>query len=164
MEQLIKTAQDNDILIVDMRMKGKQGAMSQCTDGMCIIAIDPHKVKSIADRKEKTVHELGHCMTGAFYDATCPVIPPWQMRTPCYSVGCDPHVHQKNAYKSDQKRPYRALAISRLLQRDRAFYERCPDLLRALQRRISITKSSLMRFFRIRELSLLKIYLPSYYA
>lgn len=51
MEQLIKTAQDNDILIVDMRMKGKQGAMSQCTDGMCIIAIDPHKVKSIADRK-----------------------------------------------------------------------------------------------------------------
>ena len=50
MEQLIKTAQDNDILIVDMRMKGKQGAMSQCTDGMCI-------------------------MTGAFYDATCPVIP-----------------------------------------------------------------------------------------
>ena len=46
MEQLIKTAQDNDILIVDMRMKGKQGAMSQCTDGMCIIAIDPHKVKS----------------------------------------------------------------------------------------------------------------------
>lgn len=36
-----------------MRMKGKQGAMSQCTDGMCIIAIDPHKVKSIADRKEK---------------------------------------------------------------------------------------------------------------
>ena len=75
MEQLIKTAQDNDILIVDMRMKGKQGAMSQCTDGMCIIAIDPHKVKSIADRKEKTVHELGHCMTGAFYDASCPVIP-----------------------------------------------------------------------------------------
>ena len=65
MEQLIKTAQDNDILIVDIRMKGKQGAMSQCTDGMCIIAIDPHKVKSIADRKEKTVHELGHCMTGA---------------------------------------------------------------------------------------------------
>lgn len=56
-------------------MKGKQGAMSQCTDGMCIIAIGPHKVKSIADRKEKTVHELGHCMTGAFYDASCPVIP-----------------------------------------------------------------------------------------
>ena len=56
-------------------MKGKQGAMSQFTDGMCIIAIDPHKVKSIADRKEKTVHELGHCMTGAFYDASCPVIP-----------------------------------------------------------------------------------------
>lgn len=75
MEQLIKTAQDNDILIVDMRMNGRQGAMSQCTDGMCIIAIDPHKVKSIADRKEKTVHELGHCMTGAFYDASCPVIP-----------------------------------------------------------------------------------------
>ena len=74
------------------------------------------------------------------------------MRTPCYSVGCDPHVHQKNAYQSNQKRPYRALAISRLLQRDRAFYERCPDLLRALQRRISITKKLPYAFFRIREL------------
>lgn len=63
MEQLIKTAQDNDILIVDMRMKGKQGAMSQCTDGMCIIAIDPHKVKSIADRKENRPRAR-HCMTG----------------------------------------------------------------------------------------------------
>ena len=128
MEQLIKTAQDNDILIVDMRMKGKQGAMSQCTDGMCIIAIDPHKVKSIADRKEKTVHELGHCMTGAFYDASCPVIPRGRCERRA-TAWADPHVHQKNAYKSNQKRPYRALAISRLLQRDRAFYERCPDLL-----------------------------------
>ncbi len=75
MEHMLKIAQDNDIPIVDMPMYGKEGAMSQCIDGMCIIAIDHRKVAGLADLKEKTSHELGHCMTGAFYDETCPVIP-----------------------------------------------------------------------------------------
>lgn len=32
------------------------------------IAIDPFKLKSRADEKEKLGHELGHCMTGSFYN------------------------------------------------------------------------------------------------
>ena len=75
MERITKIAEDNNILIVDMQMNGKEGAMSQCFDGLCIIAIDPCKIVSTADRKEKTAHELGHCMTGSFYDESCPVVP-----------------------------------------------------------------------------------------
>ena len=75
LERMMKIAKENDILIVDMHMNGKEGAMSQSIDGMCIVAIDPHKIASAADRKEKTAHELGHCMTGSFYDENCPVVP-----------------------------------------------------------------------------------------
>lgn len=32
-----------------------------------IIAIDPTKIKSQADEKEKVAHELEHCLSGSFY-------------------------------------------------------------------------------------------------
>lgn len=32
------------------------------------VAIDPTKIRSCADLKHKLAHELGHCMTGAFYN------------------------------------------------------------------------------------------------
>lgn len=35
----------------------------------CIIGINPFKVSSCADEKVKLAHELGHCETGAFYNA-----------------------------------------------------------------------------------------------
>lgn len=32
-----------------------------------VIAIDPTKIRSEADEKEKVAHEVGHCETGSFY-------------------------------------------------------------------------------------------------
>ncbi len=58
-----------------MQMNGKEEALSHSFDGMCIIAIDSKKVKSRADYKVKYAHELGHCITGAFYNESCPVVP-----------------------------------------------------------------------------------------
>ncbi len=75
MDRLIKIAVKNDIPIVDMRLNGGEEALSESCDGRCIIAIDGRKVKSSGDYKVKTAHELGHCITGSFYDAECPVIP-----------------------------------------------------------------------------------------
>ena len=37
-------------------------------DGRCYIAIDPTKITSGADEKTKIAHELGHCVTGSFYN------------------------------------------------------------------------------------------------
>ena len=45
-------------------------------DGECYIAIDPRKVASAADEKTKLAHEMGHCVTGAFYN----VYSPWDIR------------------------------------------------------------------------------------
>lgn len=54
---------------VDAFPLGKTEALSlQDADGGCFIAIDPFYVQSAADEKTKLAHELGHCMTGAFYD------------------------------------------------------------------------------------------------
>lgn len=75
MKHLYKIAEANDIPIIDMKMNGKEEAISHTFDNFCIIAIDPHKVKSAADLKVKSAHELGHCLTGSFYNADCPVVP-----------------------------------------------------------------------------------------
>lgn len=37
-------------------------------DGFCFIAIDPSKIRSEADERSKFAHELGHCVTGSFYN------------------------------------------------------------------------------------------------
>ncbi len=44
-------------------------------DGTCFIAIDPFKLTSYRDERMKLAHELGHCVTGSFYNqrACCDV-------------------------------------------------------------------------------------------
>ena len=42
------------------------------TDGTCSIAIDPFRLVSEQDEKLKLAHELGHCMTGSFYNIYSP--------------------------------------------------------------------------------------------
>ena len=57
---------------VDAFPLGKTEALSlQDRDGDCFIAIDPFRLRSTADEKSKLGHELGHCMTGAFYGTDC---------------------------------------------------------------------------------------------
>lgn len=44
-------------------------------DKKCFIAIDPFKLKSVADELVKGLHEVAHCDKGAFYNeyATCDI-------------------------------------------------------------------------------------------
>ena len=65
---LYGTAQLNNIP-VDHFTLGKREALSLMdTDGCCYIALDPNKVKDESDKRCKLAHELGHCLTGAFYN------------------------------------------------------------------------------------------------
>ena len=73
MDKLMKIAMQKDIPIIDMELFGKEEALSHSMNGLCIIAIDKRKVKSHADYKVKSAHELGHCVTASFYDENCPV-------------------------------------------------------------------------------------------
>lgn len=44
-------------------------SLSLCDeDGQCFIAIDPYALLSTADEKTKLGHEIGHCLTGGFYN------------------------------------------------------------------------------------------------
>ena len=53
---------------VDAFPLGKTESLSlRRGDGGSCIAIDPFAVRDTADEKTKLAHELGHCMTGAFY-------------------------------------------------------------------------------------------------
>ena len=58
---------------VDAFPLGKPEALALLADdGMPCIAIDPFRLHGTADEKTKLGHELGHCMTGAFYGTHTP--------------------------------------------------------------------------------------------
>ena len=61
---------DGQNIRVDAFPLGKTESLSlRCGDGAGCIAIDPFSLRGTADEKTKLAHELGHCMTGAFYNA-----------------------------------------------------------------------------------------------
>lgn len=66
LEQLYKVAEENDIRVDEFPLHGIY-ALTLRLDGCCAIAIDG---RHLSDSGERTAlaHELGHCMTGAFYN------------------------------------------------------------------------------------------------
>ncbi len=58
---------------VDRFPLGSREALSLMDDtGQCYIALDPGKLTSEADEMTKLSHELGHCLTGSFYNYYTP--------------------------------------------------------------------------------------------
>ena len=56
-------------IVVDHFALSKREALSiMDIDGECFIAIDPQKLSSETDERNKLAHELGHCITGSFYN------------------------------------------------------------------------------------------------
>lgn len=68
LSKLYQIAEDESIE-VDCFALTKRDAMSMMDDdGDCFIAIDPYKLQSSRDEMVKLAHELGHCVTGSFYN------------------------------------------------------------------------------------------------
>lgn len=60
---------EKENIVVDCRSFLRAESMSHMdTDGDCYIAIDPMRLISLVDEKNKLAHELGHCVTGSFYN------------------------------------------------------------------------------------------------
>lgn len=72
---LYRLAEDNDIAVDCFELKKREALSVMDNDGACYIAIDPFKLASELDEKMKLGHELGHSMTGSYYNkyATCDV-------------------------------------------------------------------------------------------
>lgn len=66
-------AERNDIIVLSYDMDGLESASVMARNGKCGIAVDPFLLTSEQDEKMKLVHELGHCVQGAFYNPYSPL-------------------------------------------------------------------------------------------
>ena len=73
--ELSEIADGKNIMIDSFALESREALSIMDVDGSCYIAIDPDKIQSDADEKMKMAHELGHCITGSFYNqwAACDV-------------------------------------------------------------------------------------------
>lgn len=65
---LYDTAYLNDIAVVSFSMNQAEALSVMDDEGNCYIALDSKKLKSETDEIVKLAHDLGHCITGAFYN------------------------------------------------------------------------------------------------
>lgn len=73
--ELYRIADQEGITVDCFELAKKESLSMMDHDGECFIAIDPLKLTSSDDEKAKLAHELGHCVTGSFYNrhAACDV-------------------------------------------------------------------------------------------
>lgn len=65
---LYDIADGDSISVCWFPMEAAESLSIRSEDGICAIAIDPQRLRGLADEKVKLAHELGHCETGSFYN------------------------------------------------------------------------------------------------
>lgn len=67
-QSLYHLADQENIVVDHFALHSREALSIMDTDGSCFVAIDPGKIQNEADERSKLAHELGHCLTGAFYN------------------------------------------------------------------------------------------------
>lgn len=70
--ELYDIAESESVTVTAFSLRKREALSTMDSDGQCYVAIDPDKLTSSADEKTKLAHELGHCMTGSFYNVYSP--------------------------------------------------------------------------------------------
>ena len=65
---LYRLAEQEDIPVDCFELRTREALSIMDGDGSCHIAINPLSLTDSVDEKIKLAHELGHCMTGSFYN------------------------------------------------------------------------------------------------
>ena len=65
---LYRLAEQEDIPVDCFELRKREALSLMDGDGSCHIAINPLSLTDSVDEKIKLAHELGHCMTGSFYN------------------------------------------------------------------------------------------------
>lgn len=65
---LYETAYLNDITIVNRKMIDVLALSIMDEDGDCFVALNTYDLKTQGEETTILAHDLGHCMTGAFYN------------------------------------------------------------------------------------------------
>jgi len=68
LSKLYQLAQEQNIEVDCFDLKKREALSMMDDDGECYIAIDPYKLRSTNEERVKLAHELGHCITGSFYN------------------------------------------------------------------------------------------------
>lgn len=66
--ELYSLAERQNVGVYAFRLGTRQGMAVQHENGDCDIALDMDMIESSAEEKTVLGHEMGHCMTGSFYN------------------------------------------------------------------------------------------------
>lgn len=66
--KLYQIADEQNVEVDCFELRKREALSVMDDNGACFIAIDPYKLSSQQDERMKLAHELGHCMTGSFYN------------------------------------------------------------------------------------------------
>lgn len=86
--RLYLLAEANRIPVACLRLDHTDCLSIQDKAGNCYIAMDPMRLANAADETYKLAHDLGHCMTGAFYSlySPCDVIGRSERRADVWAI------------------------------------------------------------------------------
>ena len=65
-------AEEREIAIYEFPLQKQEALSLMDQDGRCYIALSPNTLRGEADKTTKLAHELGHCITGSFYNPYTP--------------------------------------------------------------------------------------------
>lgn len=68
LEEFYHIAKQQNIVVDHFTLSKREALSVMDLDGECFIAIDPHRLSGEYDERNKLAHELGHCITGSFYN------------------------------------------------------------------------------------------------
>ena len=68
LEEFYRIAEEQNIVVDRFKLSSREALSLMDLDGQCFIALDPSKIQSETDERAKLAHELGHCVTGSFYN------------------------------------------------------------------------------------------------
>lgn len=68
LQEFYRIAHQNNIVVDHFRLRKREALSVMDSDGECFIAIDPEHISGETDERNKLAHELGHCITGSFYN------------------------------------------------------------------------------------------------
>lgn len=68
LQEIYHIANQENIVVDRFALSSREALSIMDGDGECYIVIDPRKIRSEIDERTKMAHELGHCVTGSFYN------------------------------------------------------------------------------------------------
>lgn len=68
LQEFYRLAEKENIAIDRFKLSSRESLSIMDDDRKCYIAIDPAKITCEADERTKLAHEIGHCVTGSFYN------------------------------------------------------------------------------------------------